>query len=119
MSSLVNLVPQKAVLAETGEEVNVDEVKVNTLLAVKDGEVVPIDGIVVEGTCEMDEKTLTGESFPVPKQKDSTVLAGSINVNGKKYHHYIHMYVCFQTLNYTFLFQGMLALGQQLWLKIL
>lgn len=82
MSSLVNLVPQRAILAETGEEVNVDEVKLNTLLAVKDGEVVPIDGVVVEGTCEMDEKTLTGESFPVPKQKDSTVLAGTINVNG-------------------------------------
>ncbi|PON56838.1 P-type ATPase, subfamily IB [Trema orientale] len=82
MSSLMSMVPQKAVIAETGEVVDADEVKLNTILAVKAGEVIPIDGIVVEGNCEVDEKTLTGESFPVPKQKDSTVWAGTINLNG-------------------------------------
>lgn len=82
MSSLVNVVPQRAVLAETGEELNANEVKLNTILAVKAGEVIPIDGIVVEGECDVDEKTLTGESFPVAKQKDSTVWAGTINLNG-------------------------------------
>ncbi|XP_027330214.1 putative inactive cadmium/zinc-transporting ATPase HMA3 isoform X2 [Abrus precatorius] len=82
MSSLMNIAPQKAVIAETGEVVDADEVKVNTILAVKAGEVIPIDGIVVDGTCEVDEKTLTGESFPVAKQKDSTVWAGTINLNG-------------------------------------
>ncbi|XP_073043852.1 cadmium/zinc-transporting ATPase HMA3-like isoform X1 [Primulina eburnea] len=82
MSSLANVVPQRAILAETGEEVNADEVKLNTLLAVKTGETVPVDGVVVEGNCEVDEKNLTGESFPVAKQKDSTVWAGTINVNG-------------------------------------
>ncbi|KAF7806666.1 putative inactive cadmium/zinc-transporting ATPase HMA3 [Senna tora] len=82
MSSLMNIAPQKAVISETGEVVDVDEVKVSTIIAVKAGEVIPIDGIVVEGNCEVDEKTLTGESFPVPKQKDSTVWAGTINLNG-------------------------------------
>jgi Cd2+/Zn2+-exporting ATPase len=82
MSSLMNIVPQKAVLAENGEEVAVDTVKVNTIIAVKAGEVIPIDGVVVEGRCEVDEKTLTGESFPVAKQIDSNVLAGTINLNG-------------------------------------
>lgn len=82
MSSLVNLVPRRAVIAETGEEVDVNNVKVNSVLAVKGGEIVPIDGVVVEGNCEVDEKTLTGESFPVVKQKDSNVWAGTINVNG-------------------------------------
>ncbi|KAG6649196.1 hypothetical protein CIPAW_07G195800 [Carya illinoinensis] len=82
MSSLMSMAPQKAVIAETGEEVDADEVKLSTVLAVKAGEVIPIDGIVVEGQCEVDEKTLTGESFPVAKQKDSIVWAGTINVNG-------------------------------------
>ncbi|KAK4265523.1 hypothetical protein QN277_026568 [Acacia crassicarpa] len=82
MSSLMNIAPQKATIAETGEIVDADEVKVNTVLAIKAGEVIPIDGIVVDGTCEVDEKTLTGESSPVPKQKDSTVWAGTINLNG-------------------------------------
>ncbi|GMI92904.1 heavy metal atpase 2, ARABIDOPSIS HEAVY METAL ATPASE 2 [Hibiscus trionum] len=82
MSSLMSISPQKAVIAESGEEVDADEVKLSTVLAVKAGEVIPIDGIVVDGKCEVDEKTLTGESFPVPKQKDSTVWAGTINLNG-------------------------------------
>ncbi|XP_057987750.1 putative inactive cadmium/zinc-transporting ATPase HMA3 isoform X3 [Hevea brasiliensis] len=82
MSSLMSIAPQKAVIAETGEEVDVHEVKLNTVLAVKAGETIPIDGIVVDGNCEVDEKSLTGESFPVPKQKDSTVWAGTINLNG-------------------------------------
>ncbi|XVF39741.1 hypothetical protein PTKIN_Ptkin01aG0057100 [Pterospermum kingtungense] len=82
MSSLMTITPQRAVIAETGEEVDVDEVKLNTVLAVKDGEVIPMDGIVVDGKCEVDEKTLTGESLPVTKEKDSTVWAGTINLNG-------------------------------------
>ncbi|KAJ7955821.1 Cadmium/zinc-transporting ATPase 3 [Quillaja saponaria] len=82
MSSLMNIAPQKAVIAESGEVVDADEVKVSTILAVKAGEVIPIDGIVADGNCEVDEKTLTGESFPVPKQKDSIVWAGTINLNG-------------------------------------
>lgn len=86
MSSLMNIVPQKAVLAENGHEVDANEVNVGTVIAVKAGEIIPIDGIVVEGRCEVDEKTLTGESFPVSKQIDSTVLAGTINVNGNNFH---------------------------------
>ncbi|KAL7133764.1 hypothetical protein ABFS83_12G161900 [Erythranthe nasuta] len=82
MSSLVSMVPQRAILAETGQEVNADEVPLNTVLAVKAGETIPIDGVVVQGNSEVDEKTLTGESFPVSKQKDSPVWAGTINING-------------------------------------
>ena len=82
MSSLMSIAPQKAVIAETGEEVDADEVKLNTVLAVKAGEIIPIDGVVVDGNCEVDERMLTGESFPVPKQVDSTVWAGTINLNG-------------------------------------
>ncbi|XP_076910611.1 putative inactive cadmium/zinc-transporting ATPase HMA3 isoform X2 [Bidens hawaiensis] len=82
MSSLMNMAPQKAVLASNGEEVNASEVMINTKLAVKAGDVIPIDGTVVQGTCEVDEKALTGESFPVSKQVDSIVWAGTINLNG-------------------------------------
>ncbi|CAH9140996.1 unnamed protein product [Cuscuta epithymum] len=82
MLSLVNVVPQKAILAETGEELLAGDVKLNSILAVKAGEIIPIDGTVVDGECEVDEKIITGESFPVAKQKNSTVLAGSINLNG-------------------------------------
>jgi len=68
-------------MCNTREEVDVDEVKLNTVLAVKAGEVIPIDG-VVDGNCEVDEKTLTGGSFPVTKQVDSVVWVGTVNLNG-------------------------------------
>ena len=57
-----------ASMCNTREEVDADEVKLNTVLAVKAGEAIPIDGVVVDGNCEVDEKTLIGESFPVAKQ---------------------------------------------------
>ncbi|KAF6157869.1 hypothetical protein GIB67_023270 [Kingdonia uniflora] len=82
MSSLMNMVPQKAILAETGQVIDAKDVKLSMILAVKTGEVIPIDGVVVEGNCDVDEKTLTGESFPVSKQNQSNVWAGTINVNG-------------------------------------
>ncbi|KAJ0985173.1 hypothetical protein J5N97_003529 [Dioscorea zingiberensis] len=82
MSALMSLAPQKAILAETGQVVDARDVKVNTVLAVKAGEVIPIDGVVVEGHSEVDERTLTGESIPVDKQVQSHVWAGTLNIDG-------------------------------------
>ncbi|KAL6873659.1 hypothetical protein ACP4OV_013741 [Aristida adscensionis] len=82
MSTLMSMAPQNAVLAETGQVVAAQDVKVNTIIAVKAGEVIPIDGIVVDGRSEVDESTLTGESFPVAKQPDSQVWAGTFNIDG-------------------------------------
>ncbi|GAU50490.1 hypothetical protein TSUD_300310 [Trifolium subterraneum] len=76
------MAPQMAIVSETGERVDVNDVNINTILAVKAGDAVPLDGIVVEGKCEVDEKMLTGESFPVTKELDSLVWAGTINMNG-------------------------------------
>ncbi|KAF9612468.1 hypothetical protein IFM89_000216 [Coptis chinensis] len=82
MSSLLRMVPQKAVLAQTGQAIDAKDITIDTVLAVKAGEVIPIDGVVIEGMSEVDEKTLTGESMPVSKQLQSTVWAGTINLNG-------------------------------------
>ena len=82
MSALMSMAPQKAILAETGQIVDARDVKVDTILAVKAGEVIPIDGIVVDGRSEVDERTLTGESFPVTKQVQSQVWAGTLNIDG-------------------------------------
>ncbi|XP_042390089.1 cadmium/zinc-transporting ATPase HMA2-like isoform X1 [Zingiber officinale] len=82
MSSLMSLTPQKAVLSETGQVVHVDDVKIDTVIAVKAGEVIPIDGIVVDGHSEVDERSLTGESFPVAKHADSPVFAATLNMDG-------------------------------------
>ncbi|KAE8664964.1 Cadmium/zinc-transporting ATPase HMA2 [Hibiscus syriacus] len=71
-----------AVVTVNLEEVDADQVELNTVVAVKACEVIPIDGIVVDGECEVDEKTLTAEPLPVPKQKGSTVWSSTINLNG-------------------------------------
>lgn len=83
MSMLMNMAPQTAILAENGQVVDARDVKVNTIIAVKAGEAIPIDGIIVKGNSDIDEKTLTGESFPVAKQIQSSVWAGTINLNGR------------------------------------
>ncbi|MFS7993220.1 putative translocase transcription factor WD40-like family [Helianthus anomalus] len=82
MSSLLSIAPQTVVLANTGEEVNTKEVMVNTRLSVKAGTMIPIDGVVVDGNSEVEEKALIGESFPVSKQVDSNVSVGTVNLNG-------------------------------------
>ncbi|XP_021718193.1 putative inactive cadmium/zinc-transporting ATPase HMA3 isoform X1 [Chenopodium quinoa] len=82
MSSLTSMTPLKATLADSGKQVDVTSVNLGTIIAVKAGEVIPIDGVVVEGKSEVDEKALTGESFPVIKEIGSTAFAGTINLNG-------------------------------------
>ncbi|KAJ4769344.1 p1B-ATPase 2 [Rhynchospora pubera] len=82
MTSLMSMTPQKAVLAETREVVDAEKVSIDSLIAVLAGEIVPIDGVVVDGRSEVDERTLTGESFPVPKQPGSQVWAGTQNIDG-------------------------------------
>ncbi|KAJ7553988.1 hypothetical protein O6H91_06G121500 [Diphasiastrum complanatum] len=82
MSSLMSLVPRSAVLAENGQRIPVEDVKLKTLIAVKAGEMVPIDGIVTLGKCSVDESSLTGESRPVEKDVGSHVWAGTVNLSG-------------------------------------
>nr|CAB3452427.1 unnamed protein product [Digitaria exilis] len=82
MTSLVGMVPAMVVLAETGEVVGVRDVSVGDVVAVRAGEVVPVDGVVVDGQSEVDESSLTGESFPVTKRPMSEVWAGTMNLDG-------------------------------------
>ncbi|GJT95582.1 ABC transporter C family member 13 [Tanacetum coccineum] len=60
MSSLMNIVPQKAILAYSGKEVNTNHVEINTRVVVKAGTMIPIDGVVIEGNCEVGAQALTG-----------------------------------------------------------
>jgi Cd2+/Zn2+-exporting ATPase len=94
MLSLMSTVPKNVVLAETGQVVGMCDVGVGTVVAVKAGEVIPVDGVVVGGQSEVDESSLTGESFPVPKQPQSEVWAGTMNLDGKTFicrHIYTYM----------------------------
>lgn len=63
-------------------EVPLAQVRVGTVVVVRPGERVPVDGAVLEGRTHIDESLITGESLPVPKQPDDPVTAGSINGEG-------------------------------------
>ncbi|ERJ12019.1 heavy metal translocating P-type ATPase [Haloplasma contractile] len=81
---LMELSPKTAVIVRDGIEVTipVEEVEVDDIIIVKPGERIPVDGVVVSGRTSVDESMLTGESIPVEKSKDSSVIGASFNKNG-------------------------------------
>ncbi|CAN5484243.1 heavy metal translocating P-type ATPase [soil metagenome] len=81
---LATLMPSTAHLVSNGvtSDVQVSALKRDSVIMVKPGEKVPVDGTVLEGESYLDESMLTGESKPVKKQKDLSVIGGSINGNG-------------------------------------
>lgn len=81
---LVKMMPSTAHIVQNGEtkDVPVEDLKANDMVMVKPGEKIPVDGVVIEGETHLDESMLTGESKPVKKKKDDSVIGGSINGNG-------------------------------------
>ncbi|MDR1861823.1 MAG: cadmium-translocating P-type ATPase [Candidatus Ancillula sp.] len=82
LSALISRAPQFAYRVSEGgapndaEKVDVAQVKVDDILVVRPGEVVPVDGVALE-SATLDESSLTGESLPVEKQVGDEVLSGS------------------------------------------
>jgi cation transport ATPase len=60
-------------------DVKASEVKPEDLLLVKKGEIIPVDGLVINGESEVDEASITGEPLPVRKEAGSLLYSGSIN----------------------------------------
>lgn len=67
------------VTPDSSKDVPVNDVPVSAKIIVKPGELVPIDGLIIKGTGEFDESSLTGEARPVAKTVGDTVMSGSIN----------------------------------------
>src|SRR5262245_9867655 len=84
VKELANLLPDMAVRiqGERLEEVPVSELHEGDLILVRPGQSVPGDGIVREGTSDVNEAMITGESRPVKKEKGSDVIAGTVNGAG-------------------------------------
>ena len=84
LKSLMKLAPKTAVLLRSGQEVQVaiEEVRPGDIFAVRPGESIPVDGVVLEGESAVNEAALTGESIPVDKNPGDRVSAATINQSG-------------------------------------
>ncbi len=81
LTDLMSNAPSIAHIKRLGAvaDVPVKEVKIGDEIIIKPGEVVPVDGLVIDGESEVDESALTGEALPVKKSVSSHLLSGSIN----------------------------------------
>lgn len=85
ISEMMDIAPDYAnVESDNGELAQVDpgEVKVGSVIVVKPGERVPLDGVVIEGSSQLDTSALTGESVPRVVEEDGEVISGCVNVTG-------------------------------------
>ncbi|MBQ5764088.1 MAG: heavy metal translocating P-type ATPase [Ruminococcus sp.] len=84
LKSLMKLAPKTATVIRGGAEttVEISQVRTGDIFAVRPGESIPVDGVVLEGGSAVDESALTGESVPVDKEVGDTVSAATINRSG-------------------------------------
>ena len=84
LKSLMNLAPKNATVIRNEKEVviPVSDVMLNDIFAVKPGESVPVDAVIIEGETAVDESALTGESIPVDKAVGDKVSGATINQSG-------------------------------------
>lgn len=86
IEKLMDLSPKTAILLmEDGEEKEIptQQLMKDDLFVVKPGSLIPVDGIVVEGTSSINEAAITGESIPVEKQPGDTVVSATMNKAGR------------------------------------
>ena len=85
ISAMMDIAPGYANVEQpdgTLEQVFPDDIAVGTVIVVKPGERVPIDGVIVEGETQLDTAALTGESVPRPAKTGDDIISGCINMTG-------------------------------------
>ncbi len=84
IESLLTLRPSEALVkrADGSVKVPVEQIEIDEIVIVRPGEQIAVDGILLEGSTNVDESSLTGESMPVSKTAGSPLFAGTINQSG-------------------------------------
>lgn len=84
ITALMDIRPDYANIEVDGklEQVDPDDVEVGSVIVVKPGEKIPIDGIVVEGGSTLNTSALTGESVPRSAKEGEEVISGCVNLTG-------------------------------------
>lgn len=84
IDNLIKMQQHTAIVLENGKEMEVDvkDLKIGQKLLVRPGMGIPIDGVVVSGSSNIDQKSLTGEPHPVTVKAGDPVYAGTVNLDG-------------------------------------
>ncbi|SHD15799.1 heavy metal translocating P-type ATPase [Staphylococcus argenteus] len=84
LGKLLSLQAKEARILKDGNEIMIplNDVRVGDTLIVKPGEKIPVDGTIIKGMTSIDESMLTGESIPVEKNVEDTVIGSTMNKNG-------------------------------------
>src|SRR6516164_9635179 len=87
MTALLTRVPRSAVRYRNGrlEDVSLDAIDPGDRLVIRKGDVVPVDGAVIEGVAVLNQSALTGESMPIQFKAGDSLMSGSTNV-GEAFH---------------------------------
>lgn len=87
IAEMIDICPEQAYIERNGEieAVDPDEVEIGTIIVVRPGERVPLDGIIVKGETELDTAALTGESLPRNVFTGDPIASGSINLSSTIY----------------------------------
>lgn len=81
LQSLMKLQPETATLLD-GKVIHIEQLQPGDQIAVKAGERIPADGLIIKGETTIDESALSGESVPISKRIGAEVFAGTVNLNG-------------------------------------
>ncbi len=84
IQALLNLTPPKATVIRDGKEMELptSEVLVADIVLIRPGNKIPVDGVVIEGSSDVDESMITGESLPISKKVGDAVIGATINKTG-------------------------------------
>lgn len=84
ITRLMDLAPKTATVERNGREteIPVEQVQAGDIVVVRPGSSIPVDGFIIEGSTSVDEAAITGESIPVMKQVNDTVIAATMNKSG-------------------------------------
>lgn len=84
LGELAKLLPDEAEVVHGDDimKMSVNELAIGNLVLVRPGSQIPVDGKIIKGTSDIDESMLTGESKPVTKSVNATVIGGTINGSG-------------------------------------
>lgn len=82
LDQLIQSVPKTAFVKISSQEIEIEKIEIGTIIQIKPGAIIPLDGKITLGESMIDESAITGEPIAKEKQLGDTVFAGTLNTNG-------------------------------------